>query len=137
VLAGRGVRARFAELRQPPFSPPLALWMAIGGVYYLLCFTVLYRLFAFGTPAAASRMALALVLLLMVANALWGFLFFRRRDLRASFLAFFPYGLIALTLALLLARFDPTSASLVAAYLAYLVYAGWWAYRVWTLNSRF
>lgn len=134
ALAGRGVRARFAELRQPPFSPPLSLWFAIGAAYYIICFVILWRLFASGLTSPTHRAGLVLLLALMVANAAWGFLFFRRRDLRASFFAFLPYGLLALALELVLIGGDRTSALVLLPYLAYLSYGIWWSYRVWLLN---
>ena len=68
-------------------------------------------------------------------NAGWGFLFFRRKDLRASFLAFLPYGGLALLLTGVLAKVDSTSALLMIPYLAYLGYSTWWAYRLWELNT--
>lgn len=134
TLAGRGIRARFAELRQPRFSPPLAVWFAIGGGYYLICFVLLRRLLASELPSPTHMAAFALLLVLMAANAAWGFLFFRRKDLRASFLAFLPYGLVALVLELVLASIDRTSALLLVPYLGYLGYSLWWAYRLWVLN---
>ena len=134
TLAGRGVRARFAELRQPPFSPSLTVWFAIGGVYYILCFALLYRLLGTGLPTAAHRAAFYLLLALMVTNAGWGWLFFRRKDLYGSFLAFFPYTVLALTLAVVLVGFDWASAVLVLPYLVYLGYALWWSRRLWALN---
>lgn len=132
ALAGRDVRARFAELRQPRYSPPLTLWILIGGTYYLICFVVIYRLIAAG--AGIHRLPLALLLALMVANAAWGLLFFRRKDLRGSFLAFVPYTLLALALIVVLCRSDPTSALVLAPYVMYLGYAVWWSWRVWALN---
>ena len=134
ALAGRGIRARFAVLRQPRFSPPLSVWFALGGAFYLICFALLYRLLTSGFPTATHRAAFILVLALMVANGAWGLLFFRRKDLRASFLAFVPYGLVAFALVLLLARIDRTSALLLMPYLAYFPYALWWFYRLWALN---
>lgn len=134
ALAGRGVRARFAELRQPPFSPSLTVWFLIGGVYYVICFVLLYRLLGSALPSATHKAAFVLLLVLMAANALWGFLFFRRRDLRLSFLAFLPYGLVGIALALVLVVIDPTSALVLIPYLFYLGYAAWWSRRLWILN---
>jgi tryptophan-rich sensory protein len=82
----------------------------------------------------APRLALGLLVALMVGNAAWGVLFFRRKNLRASFLAFVPYGAVVVTLALVLARWDRVSALVLAPYLVYLFYAVWWSYRVWVLN---
>jgi tryptophan-rich sensory protein len=134
ALAGRGIRARFAELQLPRFSPSLAAWVLIGGAYYIMCFAILYRLLASGLPSRSHTAAFMLLLMLMVANAAWGVLFFRSKNLRASFLAFVPYGFLALVLTLVLASIDSTSALLLAPYLAYLGYALWWAHRVWVLN---
>jgi len=134
ALAGRGVRARFAELRQPRFSPPLPLWFVIGAAYYVICLVILYRLLASESITSAHRAALVLLLALMIANAAWGFLFFRRKDLRASFLAFLPYTSVAIALLLVLAPIDPTSALVLTPYLLYLSYSLWWSYRLWVLN---
>jgi len=126
--------ARFAELRLPRFSPSFTVWVSIGGAYYIICFAILYRLLASHLPGSIHNAAFILVVLLMAANAAWGVLFFRRKDLRASFLAFFPYDLLTLVLTLMLANIDWIAALLLAPYLAYLGYASWWAHRVWVLN---
>lgn len=133
-IAGPGVRVRFAQLRLPSYSPSLTIWFVIGGVYYVICYAVLYRLLAVGLPSSRHQTAFILAVILMVVNAGWGFLFFRRKALRASFLAFFPYGVLALVLTGVLATIDATSAFLLVPYVAYLGYSTWWAYRLWQLN---
>jgi tryptophan-rich sensory protein len=134
ALAGRGVRARFAELRLPRFSPSLTVWFLIGGAYYIISFVILYRLLATDQRSRLHAFAFTLLLILMAVNAGWGLLFFRLKNLRASFLAFVPYGVVALVLVVTLATTDRISALLLAPYLAYLGYALWWAHRVWVLN---
>ena len=134
ALAGPGVRARFAELRQPPHSPSLTVWFIIGAAYYVTCFVLLRRLLASTLPSDPHRIAFFLLLALMAANAVWGWLFFRRKNLRASFLAFLPYGFIGIALGAVLVVVDRTSAVLLAPYLLYLGYAAWWSYRLWALN---
>lgn len=134
ALTGRGVRERLIALRQPPYSPPLTLWFAIGGMYYVICFVILLRLLRSGLPTGTHYTALAFLVVLMAANAAWGWLFFRRRNLRASLLYFAPYGMIALGLARLLALVDRTSLLVLVPYLAYMAYAAWWGRRVWLLN---
>ena len=134
ALAGRSIRARFGALRLPRFSPSLSVWFLIGAAYYVMCFAILYRLLSSNLPSNKHRVVFILLLIFMAANAAWGFLFFRRKDLRASFLAFFPYGFVTLVLMLMLQSIDPISALLLAPYFAYLGYAVWWAHRVWVLN---
>ena len=34
VFAGEGARQRLAQLRMPPYSPPFALWLIIGFLFY-------------------------------------------------------------------------------------------------------
>ena len=134
ALAGGGVRQRLAELRMPPYSPPFALWLVIGVAYYAICFIVLRHLLASSfTPPVVG--ALALLTLVLLGNALWSVLFFRLRDLRASFVAFVPYVLLIAALVALLGFTYPLGAALFLCYCVYLGYATWWGYRLWLLNT--
>jgi len=135
MAAGGDVRARFSELRLPPYSPPLALWIGIGAGYYAMCFGILIRLLSLKAPSDGRAAALTLTVAIMIVNAGWGVLFFRRKNLRASYLAFFPYGILVATLAMLVARIDAVSALLLLPYLLYLIYATWWGREVWRLNA--
>ena len=133
ALAGGGVRQRLAQLRMPPYSPPFALWLVIGVAYYAISFIVLQHLLA--SPFTPSVVvALALLTLVLLGNALWSILFFRWRDLRASFVAFIPYALLIATLVAVLASTYPVGAALFLCYCVYLAYATWWGYRLWLLN---
>lgn len=109
--------------------------MIVGGVYYLLCFAVLFRLLR--VPATHLRTAaLAMTLALMAANAAFNFVFFRRANLYASFLFFFPYSAIAVALFVVLLRVDSIAAAIFGPYLVYFVYATAWGYQVWQLNRN-
>jgi tryptophan-rich sensory protein len=52
AFAGGGVRRRFAELQLPSYSPPFALWIVIGVLYYALCFLLLWHLLSSAQPTA-------------------------------------------------------------------------------------
>ena len=135
VAAGRDVRARFAELQLPRFSPPLAMWIAIGLGYYVVCFVVLLRLLSLDSASTQRAVALGLLIAAMLINAAWGWLFFRLKNMRASYLTYLPYGIIILALATLLLRIDPGSALVLLPYLVYLIYAAWWGRALWRLNG--
>ena len=120
----------------PPYSPPFALWLAIGVVYYAMCFIVLRYLLASRPFTPIVLVGLALVITILLVNALWSILFFRWRDLRASFIAFIPYAAVVAVLAALLVRLYPFGAALFACYFTYLVYATWWANQLWRLNPQ-
>ena len=135
VAAGRDVRARFAELQLPRFSPQLAMWIAIGLGYYVVCFVVLLRLLSLDSASTQRAVALGLLIAAMLINAAWGWLFFRLKNMRASYLTYLPYGIIILALATLLLRIDPGSALVLLPYLVYLISAAWWGRALWRLNG--
>lgn len=136
LFAGRGVRRRFTELRLPPYSPPLRVWIGIGLLYYAACFVVLCRLLSSGFGSSLRTVEFVLLMVLMSVNVLWNYMFFRRKDVRASFLAGLPYGLVALALAAVLFQLDPVASWVFLPYVVYLGYATWWGYRLWRLNDQ-
>jgi tryptophan-rich sensory protein len=135
ALVGGDARQWLAQLRMPAYSPPFSLWLVIGGLYYTICFVVLRHLLA-SRPFDQSRFtALVLVIVLLLTNALWNVLFFRWRDLRASFIAFIPCAAFVAALVALLVRLYPFGAVLWGCYCLYFLYATWWGYRLWRLNA--
>jgi tryptophan-rich sensory protein len=105
----------------------------IGGLYYVICFVILYRLFSL-PPGTARNVGLVLLGTLMFINALWNYFFFRSRNLFHAYLLGLPYGLVALALFVLLLRLDCVAAWCLFPYILYLFYANIWGYRVWKLN---
>jgi tryptophan-rich sensory protein len=57
-----------------------------------------------GLVSPSQVFALVLMIVLLLANALWSVLFFRWRDLRASFISFVPYAVLVAVLVVLLTR---------------------------------
>ena len=133
IFAGSDIKQRMAQLRVPPYSPPLWGWVVIAAFYYIICFTLLYRLFGLSSAPARDG-ALSLLLAMMLANALWNYFFFRKRDLFVSFVMGYPYGLAALALFIVLLRVDRIAAWWLLPYVLYLAYAGTWGYALWKLN---
>ncbi|MFN2507603.1 MAG: TspO/MBR family protein [Chthoniobacterales bacterium] len=136
LFAGRGIRQRMAELRFPRYAPPFWGWLIIGGLYYVICFAVLYRLF--GLPRDVPRdSAIGLAGAVMFINALWNYFFFRTRNLFHAYMLSLAYGAMAIALfLLLLLGVDRTAAWCLFPYLFYLGYASVWGYRTWKLNAR-
>jgi len=133
VLAGRGVKQRLVQLRMPRLSPSLQIWIIVGAAYYVICFFVLYRLLAL-PPANLRTAALGLVLIVLLANAFWNFLFFRLRSLRLSFITGVVYSFVALGLLTLLYKLDRIAGWGFLPYSVYLLYANWWGYALWRRN---
>jgi translocator protein len=135
ILAGEGVRPRLAQLRMPPYSPPFALWLVIGFLFYAMCFVIVRHVLSTGLVSPLEVFALVLTVVLLLANVFWSVLFFRRRDLRASFIAFVPYSMLVAALVILLARTYPLGAILLSFYCIYLIHATRWGYHLWRLNT--
>jgi tryptophan-rich sensory protein len=135
ALAGGGARQRLTQLRMPPYCPPFALWLVIGFLFYAMCFVILRRLLGGSGASASHRIALLFLILVLLANALWSVLFFRWRDLRASFLAFIPYAALVAGSVALVARAYPLGAIFLSCYCIYLIYAMNWGYHLWRLNT--
>jgi len=135
-MSGTGIRARFAELQLPKGAPPLWAWSVIGGAYYVLFFFLLRSILARPSISFWTSVTLTLTAALLIANASWNWVFFRKKDLWLSFVLFVPYLLLALVLAGVLRQIREPLTGWYALYPAYLAYATWWAYRVWRLNRR-
>ncbi len=134
IMSGTGVKARFAELQLPKGAPNLWAWAIIGAAYYILFFFLLKSAME-GPPVPFwTSLMLSLIAVLLIANASWNWIFFRKRNLWLSFVFFVPYFLLSLVLARVLHRVRNPFSGWYALYFVYLVYATWWSYRVW-LNS--
>lgn len=133
-FAGSGIKQRLATLRLPSYAVPFWGWMVIGGLYYVICFSVLYRLFLLPTSAGRT-VAFALIGAFMFTNALWNYFFFRTRNLFQAYLLGLPYSAVAISLFLmLLLRLDRLAAWCLLPYIPYLFYGNFWGYRIWKLN---
>lgn len=135
LLAGRGVKQRFAELRFPRYSFPTPFWYVIGVLYYAICFVILFRLLGIDNRKPGWNGALILALLMMTVNAGWNYLFFRARSLFTSLVASGIYTVIAVALFFCLFSIDRISAWMLLPYLLYLGYANMWGYGLWKLNQ--
>jgi tryptophan-rich sensory protein len=135
-MSGTAIKSRFAELHLPKGAPPLWAWAVIGSAYYLLFFSLLRSVLAQPFTPFWTSFTLTLVAVLMIANASWNWVFFRKKDLWLSFVFFVPYLLLALTLAGVLHHLRNPLFGWYALYPSYLAYATWWGYRVWRLNGQ-
>jgi tryptophan-rich sensory protein len=135
ACAGRGVKAFFARLRAPRYSAPLPVWYAIGVGYYLTFGFVLYRLLGLPAGHLLTTSATALVVAMLVANALWNLIFFRVRNLRLAFVTGTVAPIFDVALSVCLFRLDMRAALALVPYLLYRVYAVWWGYALWRANQ--
>ena len=135
VCAGPGVQHRLRTLRQPAWAAPFPVWIAIGALYYLVCGIVAYRLLRLGLAQPGVGVALALLILVLLTNAVWNVAFFRAQDLRLSVQISMGYALLVVALAGALFRVDRAAGWVWVPYLIYLVYGTYWVVVVQRMNA--
>jgi len=134
ICAGRTVKKFFSELRFPRFSPPLWVWSIIGGAYYVIFGFALFRLLRRGVGGSLAVFAVALIIWMMLLNALANYVIFRARNLYLAFVAGAIFPIFDIALLLCLFRLDNPAAWSLFPYMAYRLYAIWWGYSVWRIN---
>lgn len=134
ICAGSNFKSFFASLRLPRFSAPLWVWSIIGAVYYLTFGYVLYSVLRLDQVSSLKSATIALVVGMMIINALSNYVIFRLRDLRRAFFigALFPILDVALLAAVW--QLDSTTAIFLIPYLVYRIYAVYWGYAIWKAN---
>jgi tryptophan-rich sensory protein len=78
---------------------------------------------------------ITLVIAMMLANALWNYLFFRAQKLFASFVSGSLAPIFDLALFICLINLDKAGAWALIPYLIYRICAVWWGYGMWKLNG--
>lgn len=136
LCAGKNVKSFYAELRFPRYSAPLWVWTIIGGIYYLIFWFVLYRLLLIDDRSALWLATFALLMFMMIVNALTNYVIFRARNIGLSFIitSFFPFLDFGLLLSLL--PLDKLAAWSLTPYLLYRIYSVWWSYGLWKINRH-
>jgi benzodiazapine receptor len=134
LCAGKNVKAYFAKLKFPAYSPPLWVWYFIGFAYYAIFFFVIYRTLRHQGDAVLKNSTLTLVLFMMGANALWNYVFFRAQNLFVSYVGSSLAPVFDIALLVCLIRLDHVAAWALVPYLVYRLYAVWWGYGLWKEN---
>ena len=134
VCAGRNVRAFFQTLRFPPYSAPLWVWSIIGAVYYAIFGFVVFRLLSTAAPTGLVVATLALILAMMLGNALANLVIFRARNLYLSYVIGCIFAGLDLLLVALVLPLDLVAAATLAPYFIYRIYAVWWGRALAKLN---
>jgi tryptophan-rich sensory protein len=136
VCAGTDVKSVFAQLKLPAGSPPLLVWYLIGGLYYGTFFFVLFRVLIHGDNATIGKVTLGVIVVMMAANGLWNYVFFRAQKLLASVIVTFLAPITDFGLLVCLIWVDRVAVWALIPYLIYRLYSLYWAYGLWKLNGH-
>lgn len=134
LIGGNGV-GWFAKLDKPRFLVPLWTFYLVGLGYYAGCAAVLYRILVYVNDRRGETVSLALIIIVMLLNELWNYLFFGLRSTLAGFLGIVAFLMPLTALLLVLRRHEWLSARLVTAYYLWVLYDLAWTYQLWRLNG--
>ena len=134
ACAGNKVKSYFATLRSPSYAAPLWVWYIIGVGYYATFLFILYRILKLQTNSILKPVTLGLVLFMMMANALWNYVFFRARNLLLAFVTSSAAPIFDVVLIFCLIGLDIVAMWSMVPYLLYRVYAVYWGYALWKMN---
>ena len=121
VSATKDGKKWFESLKQPRFALLFPVWYFIGGLYYLICGTIAYRLFQNGESSHFS-LTLLLLILMMLGNALPNFFLFKQKSIRRFYLSGIPFSITLAALYIQLLRVDIFSFWVLFPYIIWLLY---------------
>ena len=124
--------AQLEATRQPSWSPSKRMWVVVGVAWYSICFIGLSRLLRHWPD---HKLPVALLVMLLVANAAANIFQFRMKRLDLAFFYLFPYWALLGGFLWIACPLDWLTCALFSIYAAYLVYATVWAHKVWQANQ--
>lgn len=124
--------ASFADVPQPPLSPPAALFPVVWTILYALMGTASYLVWAQAKP---SRAAAAVYLAQLAVNFVWPLLFFNAGAYGTALVCIGVLWVMVLATTLLFFRAQRTAGLLLTPYLAWVTFAALLNYGVWMLNG--
>jgi tryptophan-rich sensory protein len=124
----------FEQLEKPKYSFSLSIWYIVGAAYYIIFGIIAFR--QFSSHANVISTSIILLALVMILNGLGNFIIFKYHSLKWFYLVIYPFGLLLLTLIIILVPTDKLSASLASVYFLWLIYDLYYGFNLWKLNSN-
>ena len=123
----------FENLKQPSSSFPFSVWYLVGGLYYLICGVIAYRVFH--TSSTVFSLPIILLALMMLVNGLTNFVLFKLKSLKLFYGSLYPF--ILLLVGVMVTRFlgDKISFWLASLYLLWLCYDLYYFRTLWKINE--
>ena len=132
LIGGNGV-GWFAKLDKPRSSYRCGRFNLVGLGYYAGCAAVPYRILDYVHDRRGEIVSLAPIIIVMLLNELWNYLFFGLRSTLAGFLGIVVFLMPLTALVLVLRRYEWLSARLVTTYYLWVLYDLAWTYQLWRL----
>ena len=124
----------FAQVKQPPLSPPAWVFPVVWTLLYLMMGAASYLVLTAEVSDSRRERALTVYGLGLAANFLWPILFFTVQAWLAAFLLLLLLWALVGIAALLFGAITPRAGKLLLPYLAWLTFAAYLNLGVWLLN---
>lgn len=124
----------FANLNQPPLSPPGWLFPVVWTILYILMGVSVYLVIKAGANESGESKALTIYVYQLVVNFLWPTFFFNLQWYLFSFLWLVLLWGLVLVMILSFYRISKVAAYLQIPYLIWLTFAGYLNLGIWLLN---
>ena len=120
-------------VRQPPLSPPAALFIIVWTLLYILMGISVARI-RLSEPSQLQNKGTNLFVAQLVINFFWSLIFFDARSFALAFLwLLLLWGLVTWMI-VTFRKIDPKASLLQIPYLLWLTFAGYLSAGVWILN---
>lgn len=127
-----GGMSGYADLIQPPLSPPGWLFPIVWSVLYLLMGYASYRVYISDSPQ--KRQALLFYSAQLLLNFLWSPVFFGLGWLLAAFFILVALWVLILITANMFSKIDKLAGDLLIPYLLWVTFAGYLNFAFYLLN---
>ena len=126
--------AEFADVKQPPLSPPAWLFPVVWTILYVLMGIASYLVLTSGASTDKNTKALTVYGLQLAVNFFWSIIFFR---FSMYLFAFFWLVLLWLLIIVTMVRFyriKEPAGDLIVPYLLWVTFAGYLNFGIYLLN---
>lgn len=134
LLAIDGMKEWYPSLVKP-VDIPMWLFGIVQPVYYGICITILYRLFAYVEDTKKKQTSVFIILFMMIFAESWNYFFLGLRSVSLGFWLMLVFFLIAIVVFINLRKTDKISSYIFLPYLLWLLIDISWIYELWKANS--
>lgn len=124
----------YAEIRNPPLSPPGWLFPVVWTILYALMGLGAYMVYRNDDAGSDRNTALGLYVIQLGVNFLWSIIFFRFRLFAVAALTALILAILVAAMILSFRKVNKTAAAINLPYLLWLIFAAYLSFGVWILN---
>ena len=135
IFTAPAIGSWYAELEKPAIAPPNWVFAPVWTTLFLLMGVAAFFVWKRGWRREGVRKALGVFLVQLILNVLWSFIFFGQHSPGGAFAEIIVLWLAIAATIIFFARISKPAAWLMTPYIAWVTFAAYLNYMLWTLNS--